>query len=212
MNFSLDPQLLATSCVPQPHASSWYHHPAPNEAGLIAFAADKLVAIYQPGMAQSVRLVMHGHQERVNCVQWIPTSSPNLLLASVSADHSLCLWQLDIQTTAYSLLHRIADVHTAPIHSLAVLPAAEDEGKVFIATAGSDKTIAVWSYSVGSNDLRLVQRIQPRKGHAVSLAFSRLTEATPLLAVGTTDSLITLFSWSPNDAQVCALPHSNIHT
>lgn len=213
----LENLLTATSCVPQPHAASWSawnDHATSLNDGLVAFAAGPLVGIYQPGAAQSVRLVMQGHTERVNCVQWInrPTAAKNdyqqsnsLMMVSVSADHSLCLWRINNQLSAYELLHRDTQTHTAPVHALAVLVNTAES--ILLATAGSDRLIVIWSFAIERNELRAVQKIQPRKGHAVSLAFTLLSGTVPLLAAGTTDSQITLYTQDNDDGLVCQLAY-----
>src|SRR5205807_126417 len=100
---------------------------------------------------------LEGHSGEVNSIAWSPDGR---ILASVSDDHTIRLW--DVQTG--QLLH-ILEGHNAIIFSVAWSP----DGEALASSSGSrDKTIRLWDRQTGQP----LRTLEGHTGPINSLSFS----------------------------------------
>ncbi|PBP17422.1 WD domain-containing protein [Diplocarpon rosae] len=175
---------LAAGANRHPSAADW------DGTGLLAFGADRNVALWQPQneTSKGVYALLGGHTDTVNAVKFIP-ESPGLLLSG-SVDKTIKVWSKDPSTKRYSCIQTLLE-HTNSINCIGV---SGRSSKIFV-TGAADFTVKVWCLDE-QHVVSLQQsiNISPRF-FPLSLALSTLAGAPDsyVLAVAGTKDIIQLY-------------------
>ncbi|EKD13555.1 WD domain-containing protein [Drepanopeziza brunnea f. sp. 'multigermtubi' MB_m1] len=175
---------LAAGANRHPSAADW------DTAGLLAYGADRNVALWQPQneTSRGVHDLLDGHTDTVNAVKFVP-GTPGLLLSG-SVDKTVKIWSNDQSTNRYSCIQTLSD-HSNSINCIGV---SSRSSKIFV-TGAADFTVKVWSLDdekVAS--LRQTINIAP-KFFPLSLALCNLADSLEsyVLAVAGTKDIIQLY-------------------
>ncbi|KAH8683006.1 WD40-repeat-containing domain protein [Tricladium varicosporioides] len=178
----------ATGANRHPSAADW------DESGILAFGADRNVALWRPQTEDSkgVFQILHGHEDTVNAVKFIPGPDGTLITGSV--DKQLVIWRKDPISGDFqwsqSLQSGESDHHQGSINCIATAA-----GSNIFASGAADGTIKIWSLNEeGVANLQQSITIKPRF-FPLSLALSSLGGAPEsyVLAVAGTKDIIQLF-------------------
>ncbi|KAI6714284.1 hypothetical protein JHW43_003231 [Diplocarpon mali] len=184
-------EYLAAGANRHPSAADW------DMGGLLAFGADRNVALWQPQneTSKGVHALLGGHQDTVNAVKFLPESTGILLTGSV--DKKIKLWRKDPSSERYSCIQTLSE-HTNSINCIGV---SSRSSKIFVSGA-ADFTVKVWS--LDEKDVASLQQtinITPRF-FPLSLALSSLAGAPEsyVLAVAGTKDIIQLYVRDSKDS------------
>ncbi|KAK3365929.1 WD40-repeat-containing domain protein [Lasiosphaeria ovina] len=176
--------------------------------GLVAFAADSNICIWNPAESRGISHILSGHKAHVRAVKFLPKlpDDPSTsYLVSGGDDKTLRLWALETAAPhgAASCLQTV-EGHTAPINCIAALALGSDTGArpprpIFVSGA-ADATIKVWTF--GMDGLVLLQTIKtPKKYLPLALALSPLGDdgLGIVLAVAGTTNVVDIFMASKGE-------------
>ncbi|XP_071102192.1 elongator complex protein 2-like [Haliotis cracherodii] len=192
---SINTCYISCGCNRTPFSADWGRN------NLICYASCRAVAIYRPESwstkPASVVSTLTGHQDRVNCVQWIrnPDNSNEDELVSGSVDKTVRVWRQEGEH--YSLTTTLKG-HTGAVNAVAtvkVCPNVFDHNTatVYIATASTDSTVRIWRREP-EKDFEEVQVLTFGTGFVLTVAFSLIPDTNiPVLACGADDSKIHLY-------------------
>ncbi|ESZ91218.1 hypothetical protein SBOR_8392 [Sclerotinia borealis F-4128] len=176
------PEYLAAGANRHPSTADW------DESGLLAYGADRNIALWYPGneTSRGVFELLSGHTDTVNVVKFIPKSHGFILSGSV--DKTVRIWKRDEVSQSYTCIQTITD-HQNTINCIAVTAAF----KIF-ASGSADAIVKIWKLD-DENVASLQQSITitPRL-FPLALALSPLTGASDslVLAVAGTKDIIQL--------------------
>ncbi|KAF4630960.1 hypothetical protein G7Y89_g7173 [Cudoniella acicularis] len=183
-------EYLAAGANRHPSTADW------DESGILAFGADRNVALWQPQNEESrgVFEILSGHEDIVNAVKFIPGSSNTLLTGSV--DKNLIIWKKNTKSgyweNSQTLNHQDSNYHQSSINCLAVAAGAN-----IFASGAADGTVKIWS--LDENNVASL-----RQSITVSPRFFPLALALSLLA-GTTDSYVLAVAGTKDIIQLYVL-------
>ncbi|KAG9232771.1 WD40-repeat-containing domain protein [Amylocarpus encephaloides] len=181
-------EYLATGANRHPSAADW------DESGLLAFGADKNVALWRPQDPNSKGILelLSGHMDIVNAVKFIPGSGAALITGSV--DKSLIIWKMYEKTSFYSNQQSLnahdKNHHQSSINCIAISP----DSKVF-ASGSADAIIKIWALN-DQNVASFQQSIEIKpRFFPLAIALSPLHGApgSYILAVSGTKDIIQLY-------------------
>lgn len=154
--------LVSTGCERDPNAVHWRGNcGSAHPQGLIAYAANTLVAIYDPNQ-QTVIATLRGHAKKVNCVQWVrqadegkddaaaaaSQSSPSapLRLVSGGVDEQIIVWQFDPVTRSYTIESRLRghEGGVSAVSALSLCDKVDGSSYTLLASTASDLTVRIW--------------------------------------------------------------------
>ncbi|KAI8887665.1 WD40 repeat-like protein [Backusella circina FSU 941] len=195
-------EYISVGCNRTAHAACW------GVDGLVAFGADKLIALYSPldTLSKGVQETLPGHTGRVICLNFIERGNEDDLkdvaLISGSADFTAKIWKMN-QHGKWINSATLKE-HTGAVETIACLRAhsIESDHDMF-ATGSSDGTIRIWERRVVNDDTDEVvckQVINNGNKYPMSLALSYLPESkVPILVSGHTDKLISVYICKENE-------------
>ncbi|KAE8450121.1 hypothetical protein EG329_006902 [Mollisiaceae sp. DMI_Dod_QoI] len=184
-------EYLAAGANRHPSAADW------DASGLLAFGADRNVALWQPQDASSQGLLalLSGHTDTVNAVKFMPESSG--ILVSGSVDKTLKVWNKDLSSGLYTCIQTLSD-HQSSVNCIAV---SSRSSRIFVSGA-ADATAKIWALD-DENVVSLQQSISivPRF-FPLALALSPLAGASEsyLLAVAGTKDIIQIYVRDPQQS------------
>ncbi|CCG84417.1 protein of unknown function [Taphrina deformans PYCC 5710] len=174
-------QLAAISigCNAVTRAVSW------SDDGILAFGANRAVAIYDPTSSFGVRETLIGHSDRVTVVRWLDSST----IVSGASDKKIKVWR---QSDGIWNCVQTFEDHAKSISALAVCPG-------YFVSGSMDGCFNLYSVDESNGQSRLIQKLTYRPALPLALALTRLpgTESL-LLAVGGTTTAIHLYGSSEN--------------
>ncbi|TVY45199.1 Elongator complex protein [Lachnellula occidentalis] len=179
---------LAAGANRHPSAADW------DESGVLAFGADRNIALWQPQDPNSrgVFEILGGHQDIVNAVKFLPGSQGILLSGSV--DKNLYIWRRNPSTRYYeciqTLHHQESSNHQSSINCIAVAA-----GSNIFVSGSADAIVKIWSLNEQNvASLQQTITIAPRF-FPLALALSPLAGAPDsyVLAVAGTKDIIQLY-------------------
>ncbi|CAO3596910.1 unnamed protein product [Absidia cylindrospora] len=189
-------EFISIGCNCTTHAAAW----APN--GLVAFGADKFVALYDPldKTRKGIKETLPGHKDCVTCVDFIEkgyeTDPKQLAIISGSANHTAKIWKQNGQQQWVN--SATLEGFTGAVEAIATLHAEKvaDESKDLIALGSADGKIRIWERSIQDQDtdqVDCIQVIDCGNKYPMSLALSYLPGTTvPIIASGHTDKVINI--------------------
>ncbi|KAI8992458.1 WD40-repeat-containing domain protein [Pilobolus umbonatus] len=190
-------EYISLGCNRTTHAASW------SMDGLVAFGADKLVALYYPldKHSKGIQETLPGHKNRVICLSFIErgsvmTDMKDIALVSGSADNTAKIWKQN--KTGKWINSATIEGHTGAVETIACMRASsiKTEKDLFV-TGSSDGTIRIWEREIvddSTDKVRCLQVINNGNKYPMSLALSYLPDSkVPILASGHTDKLIALY-------------------
>ncbi|KAF7721057.1 Elongator subunit elp2, partial [Apophysomyces ossiformis] len=178
------------------HAAAW------GVEGLVAFGADKLVALYNPldKTSKGVFETLPGHSDRVICMEFIErghgVDMKDVAMVSGSADKTARVWK---KNSKGEWIHAATlEGHTGAVEVVTCMRAQSiDVDTDLIITGSADGTIRVWERRVAndtSDEVTCLQVINCGSVYPMSLALSYLPESkVPILASGHTDKKINIY-------------------
>ncbi|KAE9374373.1 RNA polymeras-like protein II Elongator subunit [Stipitochalara longipes BDJ] len=177
-------EYLAAGANRHPSTADW------DVSGLLAYGADRNVALWQPQSPEStgVLSLLGGHTDTVNAVKFVPETQG--LLLSGSVDKTLRIWGKDPSTEQYSCIQTLSD-HRSSINCITV---SSQPSRIF-ASGSADATVKIWSLD-DQNVATLQQTITViPKLFPLALALSPLAGAPKsyVLAVAGTKDIIQLY-------------------
>ncbi|PRP86468.1 elongator complex protein 2 [Planoprotostelium fungivorum] len=176
------------------HTGSW------GVNNLFAYGAGCNIAIYNPEKCK-ITTMLRGHTDRVNCVRWVHNTvisdsfaerwfNPENILVSGGADHRLIVWTQD-QRGEWIVTNKLKE-HKDSITSLSSL--LNPDGSILVSSTSADNTTIVWKREAGSNDFKVLQRLEHKPKMMECSAMSHIPNTeTPVLALGGVDSLIHVY-------------------
>jgi elongator complex protein 2 len=194
-------QLISTSCNRYSESLDWHNNETDLDKsspdGLIAFASNHFVALYQP-KDYKIAATLRGHSDTVNSVKFIRFNSNNpelYYIISGSSDNSIKLWQYNISANDYKLLQSFTG-HTGAINNLASI--VIDGNTALIVSGSIDSSVKVWRYELNNNSYSLIQSIQQGKHQIVqTVAISSLR-----LTNNATDNELLVLSIAGTDCKL----------
>ncbi|CZR58957.1 related to ELP2-29 kDa subunit of elongator and elongating RNA polymerase II holoenzyme [Phialocephala subalpina] len=177
-------EYLAAGANRHPSAADW------DISGLLAFGADRSVALWQPQgeNLQGLLALLSGHTDTVNAVKFIPESSG--IIVSGSVDKTLRVWNRDPSSGLYTCIQTLSD-HQSSVNCVAV---SSHSSRIFVSGA-ADATVKIWALD-DQNVASLKQSISiaPRF-FPLALALSPLAGALEsyVLAIAGTKDIIQLY-------------------
>ncbi|XP_066530537.1 elongator complex protein 2 [Hoplias malabaricus] len=173
---------VACSANRAPHVVSW------SREGLISFGTCSSVALYDPQEYKVVDL-LNKHTGRVNAVQWVHREDcgPETHLVSGGSDNNVIVWEKQDSKFAFSA---VCSGHTGPVCAVdgLYLPS----GQLLLASASSDSTVKLWTYSSGKAEC--LQTISFGSGFMMDVSLALLPGSeVPVLACGGDDSKIYIY-------------------
>lgn len=165
---------ISVGCNAVTNAVDW------SPSGLIAYAASKAIAIYDPSTNFGVHATLIGHTARVTSVRWADDAS----ILSGSADCCVRIWRRDL-ALRWRCVQTIED-HTKSISSITI---CDD----YLVSTSMDGSFKIYRYSQFES-IRLLQSISYKPSIPLSCAMARLpgTESF-VIAVGGTSPTISLY-------------------
>ncbi|KAK9329802.1 WD40-repeat-containing domain protein [Lipomyces starkeyi] len=111
---------------------------SPDESGLVAFAADRYIALWRPeDETGGVRMLLKGHVEPVCAVVFIRRG----LIASGSTDGVVKVWTISSEGNEFDYICAATlQFHSRAINALACTP-----DHSFLIVAGGDAKVSIWS-------------------------------------------------------------------
>jgi elongator complex protein 2 len=186
---------------------------SPRTRGLVALAAGRLVAVYDPGQAQ-VLATRSGHADRVNAVAWIPrlvlpgsvAVEDEAEFASAGADGGVRAWRVEVGRGGAGALHIkcTASVSAgAGAGTLTSIAALTLRSCVLVASTSADAGVRVWRREDGASALTLIASAFVKPSSVFeAVALSELPGPEEgrcvLLAAAGADCLVHLFSLGPS--------------
>ncbi|KUJ20166.1 WD40 repeat-like protein [Mollisia scopiformis] len=180
----LTAEYLTAGANRHPSAADW------DTSGLLAFGADRNVALWQPQNTRSQGLLalLSGHTDTVNAVKFIPESSR--ILVSGSVDKTLRVWKEDPTSGLYTCIQTLSD-HQSSVNCVAV---SSRSSRIF-ASGAADATVKIWelddqNVAALQQSISIVPRFFP-----LALALSPLAGAPEsyVLAVAGTKDIIQIY-------------------
>ncbi|KAI9741872.1 MAG: hypothetical protein M1834_000260 [Cirrosporium novae-zelandiae] len=107
------------------------------DSGLLAFGADKNVALWNPLTAQGVRRLFSGHSDQVTAVRFFPHFP---IIITGSADRCVRIWQASSISSLDFSCKAVLE-HRKSINIIAVEPQAS-----IFAVGAADATISIWKF------------------------------------------------------------------
>uniref|UniRef100_W5K7J8 Elongator complex protein 2 n=1 Tax=Astyanax mexicanus TaxID=7994 RepID=W5K7J8_ASTMX len=162
-----------------PHVLSW------SRRGLIAFGSCSSVALYDP---QEVKIaaLLNKHTDRVNAVQWVHREDcPETHLVSGGSDNSVIVWKEHDGKFAAAA---VCSGHSGPVCAVDAVPLRS--GQLLLASASSDSTVKLWTFSDGAECL---QTISFGSSFMMDVSLALLPDSEPVLACGGDDSKVILY-------------------
>ncbi|KAI8338158.1 WD40-repeat-containing domain protein [Chlamydoabsidia padenii] len=190
-------EFISIGCNRTTHAAAW----APN--GLVAFGADKFVALYDPldKYSQGIKETLPGHKDRVTCVNFIErgyqVDQNDLVIISGSADRTAKIWKQNEQQQWIN--SATLEGFTGAVEAIATLHAEKvaDGTKDLIVIGSADGKLRIWERSVKdqhTDQVDCIQEINCGNKYPMSLALSYLPgTTTPIIASGHTDKVINIY-------------------
>ncbi|KAI4879565.1 hypothetical protein NFI96_012594 [Prochilodus magdalenae] len=165
-----------------PHVLSW------SRRGLIAFGTCSSVALYDP---QEIKIVdlLNKHTGRVNAVQWVhrDDGGPETQLVSGGSDNTVIVWEEQDGKYASSA---VCSGHSGPVCAVDGVSLAS--GQLLLASASSDSTVKLWTYSSG--EAECLQTVSFGSGFMMDISLALLPGSQePVLACGGDDSKVYLY-------------------
>lgn len=126
-------------------ATGGNRHPATADwdaaSGIVAYGADRNVALWRPDDLDcgGVRALLYGHNDSVNVVRFLRTSSRRSVLLTGSVNGTVRVWVTDRGSENGFREAQIVRGHTRSINAIAVLPRAN-----VAATASADGGLKIW--------------------------------------------------------------------
>ncbi|CAO3612414.1 unnamed protein product [Cunninghamella echinulata] len=193
-------EFIAIGCNCTTGAAAW------GTNNLVAFGADKFVALYDPldKTSQGVKETLHGHTDCVICVKFIEkgyeTNPDQLAIISGSANHTAKIWKNNGQQWVNSAT---LTGFKGAVETIAILHAEKIKGdKDTFVTGSADGKIRIWERSVkdeNTDQVDCVQELDCGNKYPMSLALSYLPGTTvPIIASGHTDKVINIFIYQHN--------------
>ncbi|XP_036422308.1 elongator complex protein 2 [Colossoma macropomum] len=165
-----------------PHVLSW------SRRDLIAFGTCNSVALYDPQEIKIIEL-LNKHTGRVNAVQWVHREDcgPEKQLVSGGSDNAVILWEeRDGKYTSSA----VCSGHSGPVCAVDGVSLAS--GQSLLASASSDSTVKLWTYSSG--EAECLQTISFGSGFMMDVSLALLPGSeVPVLACGGDDSKVYLY-------------------
>ncbi|KAJ3172556.1 Elongator subunit elp2 [Geranomyces variabilis] len=164
--------------------------------GLIAYAANRLIALYRPQDPSSRGAIctLEGHADRVNCLRYLRRG-----LVSGSADNTLRIWKKCGPRKEWTC-SAILRGHTAGVSCLGASSGREIPGDTdLIASAASDGTIRIWECKENEEGIEdtvnCIQVLSIGAKYPLCLALGFLPGmSVPVLISGGTDNKLTVFT------------------
>ncbi|KAG0186400.1 Elongator subunit elp2 [Apophysomyces sp. BC1034] len=181
------------------HAAAW------GVSGLVAYGADKLVALYNPLDVNSrgVFETLPGHKDRVICVDFVERGQganiADVALVSGSADNTARIWK---KNSRGEWIHAATmQGHTGAVEIVACMRAQSiDADTDLIVTGSADGTMRVWERRIIDETAGRV--IDCGNVYPMSLALSYLPGSkVPILASGHTDKKINIYIYQHGSGQ-----------
>lgn len=191
-------EYLAAGGNRHPSAADW-----DLESGLLAFGADRNVAIWSPlnDGYHGVKALLRGHTDIVNAVKFFPTQRAfSHTLLSGSVDKTIRVWQAKSESPTGFELAAILDGHESSINCLAVF-----KGTNVFASGSADATIRIWRIDSLEDGISIerVQVIRTRpRFFALALALHSLGTGDLVLAATGTKSVVQVYV-APNNGEFC---------
>ncbi|KAI8071807.1 WD40-repeat-containing domain protein [Gongronella butleri] len=186
-------EFIAIGCNSTTNGAAW----APN--GLVAFGADKFVALYEPldPDSRGVKETLPGHTARVICVETIEKDDDveEVVLVSGSADKTAKVWKRQGQQWVNSAT---LTGFGGAVETIATLSGDKTHtGKDLIATGSADGKIRLWERAVldeAKDHVECVHTFDCGNKYPMALAMACLPGTfTPVLASGHTDKVINIY-------------------
>ncbi|RDW89310.1 WD40 repeat-like protein [Coleophoma cylindrospora] len=176
-------EYLAAGANRHPSAADW------NDEGVLAYGADRNVALWNPQSSQSKGLIciLGGHTDTVNAVKFIP-GSPGILLTG-SVDKTVKIWKKTDKEQGYECVQTLTN-HESSVNCIAVT-----EGSNIFTTGSADATIKIWSLDEDYVATLLQSITVKPRFFPLALAMESLTGApgSYVLAVAGTKDIIQLY-------------------
>lgn len=190
MRIIKDVQSCYISCAYNrtPHCCDWGNN------GIICYGACNAVAVYDPKYCYGggqVLYTLNGHKARVNCVKWVHGKDilTETQFVSGSNDCTAIIWTNNLGT--YELSH-VLKGHECSVTVTDGIYLSEKH--LVVATASVDSTIRVWEQTDGKDIVCKGVVTLQSSGLCLSVSLTSLSASEFLLACGTDDCKIQLFT------------------
>lgn len=171
---------ISVGCNAVTNAVAW------SSSGLIAFGANRAVAVYDPSSSFGVHATLIGHTARVTVVRWASDET----ILSGSADCSVRIWQRQADSS-WLCVQIIAD-HNKSISSIAL---CDD---CFVSTS-MDGTFNIYNYS-RADRAQLIQAVSYKPSLPLTSAMAKLPGTSSyVLAIGGTSPIVSLYGSVQNE-------------
>lgn len=172
---------ISVGCNAVTNAVAW------SPDGLLAFGANRTIAIYDPSSSFGVHATLIGHTSRVTVVRWFNAHT----ILSGSSDSTVRIWRTQ-EDGDWTCVQTIQD-HTRSISSIAVCD------RYFVSTS-MDGTFNIYSCS-GTNEAQSLQSVSYKPSIPLSVAMAKLPGSESyVLAIGGTSSIICLYGSVDSEA------------
>ncbi|KAK9352345.1 WD40-repeat-containing domain protein [Lipomyces doorenjongii] len=165
---------------------------SPDESGLVAFAADRYIALWRPeDETHGVRMLLKGHVEPVGAVLFIRRG----LIASGSTDGVVKVWKISSEGNEFDYICAA----TLRCHSRAISALACTPDHNYLVVAGGDAKVSIWSVrDIADADVVPQQTIQLDPGYfPLCLAVDTINpsngNSASILAIGATSPRIQVY-------------------
>ncbi|XP_073239641.1 elongator complex protein 2-like [Porites lutea] len=191
-------EYLSAACNRTPLCVDWGRN------GWVAYGACHSIALWLPKRAfphGSVKYILNGHKDRVNCVKWIPHPAldDEYELVSGSTDKTVIVWQRKTTEDYQWKVCAILEGHEGAVNSVAAMTIQVSKNnadmKTIIVSASADSSVRIWE-RIGSGDkFTCLQTLSFGKGFILAVAVSILPgTVVPVIACGGEDSKVHLFT------------------
>ncbi|KAJ8316643.1 hypothetical protein KUTeg_005804 [Tegillarca granosa] len=184
---------VSTGCNRTPHSAVW------GSNGLICYAADNSIAIYQPeheDIEAQVLSTLNHHKNRVNCVTWIKSYGKEFPpgFVSGSVDCNVVVWQSD-GNGKYKPSSTLKS-HTGSVNAVTAIQTSFDNSQsdqIYVASSSADSTVNIWK-KTGDDEFVLIQTLKFGTGFILDLVATVIPNTNvTLLACGCDDHKIHLY-------------------